>query len=59
MNNQPKTASIAIDELGKIMGGTAIIGPKKPIIITTTPPYNPFPNPTSYPLPTKILTFSF
>lgn len=46
MNNQTNTASIAIDELGKIMGGLDVIGPKKPKFpVPTTPPYNPFPKP--------------
>ncbi len=48
MSNQTNTASIAIDELGKVMGGTAI-GPRRPKfpIPTGTPPYNPFPRPTT------------
>lgn len=50
MNNQTNTASIAIDELVKIMGGTEI-GPKKPKFPfpTGTPPYNPNPFPKSFP----------
>ena len=48
MNNQTNTASITIDELGKVMGGTEI-GPKKPKLPTGTPPYNPYPVPNPFP----------
>ncbi len=55
MNNKTNTASIAIDELGKVMGGNEI-GPRKPKLPfpTGTPPYNPNPFPTTF---TPIISY--
>ncbi len=54
MNNQTKTASIAIDEQGKIMGGLEIRPKSKSIIDQIKEAMKPTP---TIPLPTIYISF--